>query len=210
MKAAQYISRWLQAHRTYCTMVRRLIFGLAVLITTSCSEKSEADSVDNFEQPELLTTFSSVYDTLDVLNVPITLTPSVWSEMYKLHLDKYTINEGWELLKHPFARLTGNSNYKGIIFVSTDETGSPVLITIDKTDRPIDTLFLLGDWGGNDPSNETREITTINKDYTILLIDSTSTFDIGPDGDRIVSSEKLTATNETYRILDNGKIEKIR
>jgi len=130
--------------------------------------------------------------------------------MYKIHLDKYAINDGWELLKHPFARLTENSNYKGIIFVSTDETGSPTLITIDKSGQPIDTLFLLGDWGGNDPSIGTREITTINKDYTIQLIDSISTFDVGPDGDRIVSSEKLNVTNETYRIRDDGKIEKIR
>ena len=195
---------------TFETMIQRLIFGLTILLTTSCSEKSKTDSADNFEQEKEMTTFSSVYDTLDFLTIPITLSPDKWSEMYREHLNKYGINEGWELLKHPYARLTENSNYKGIIFVSTDETGSPTLITIDKVGQPIDTLFILGDWGGNDPSIGTSEIAIINNDYTIHLIDSTSTFDVGPDGGRIENSGKLTVTNERYRILDNGKIEKIR
>ncbi len=154
--------------------------------------------------------FESVYDTLEFLTVPITLTPEKWIELYRNHLSKYGANEGWELFKNPYARLTENSNYKGIIFVSTDETGSPTLITIDKLGQPIDTLFLLGDWGGNDPSIGTREIVTINRDYTIHLIDSTSIFDLGPDGQRIESTGKLTVANERYRIFDNGKIEKIR
>ena len=193
---------------TFKTMTQRLIFGLIILLTTNCSEKSKTDSTDNFEKQTKV--FTSVYDTLDLLTVPITLTPDNWSDMYKKHLDKYGTKDGWELLKHPYARLTENSTYKGIIFISTDETGSPTLITIDKSGQPIDTLFILGDWGGNDPSIGTSEIATITKDYVIHLVDSTSTFDVGPDGDRIENSAKLTVTNGAYRILDNGKIEKIR
>ena len=152
----------------------------------------------------------SVYDTLDLLSVPIALTPEKWSDLYKRHLSKYGTNEDWELLKHPYARLTENSNYKAIIFVSTDETGSPTLVTIDKGGQPIDTLFLLGDWGGNDPTIGTSEIVTITRDYTIHLIDSTSTFHLGPDGERIESTGRLAVTNERYQIVENGRIEKIR
>lgn len=191
-------------------MIQRLIFGLSILLTAGCSEKSKTDSVNNLTLQKETATFKSVYDTLDFLTVPITLTPEKWVELYRNHLSKYGANEGWELFKHPYARLTENSNYKGIIFVSTDETGSPTLITIDKRGQPIDTLFLLGDWGGNDPSIGTSEIVTINKDYTIHLIDSTSIFDVKPDGQRIESTGKLTVANERYRIFDNGKIEKIR
>jgi hypothetical protein len=157
-----------------------------------------------------LSTFSSVYDTLDFLDIPIKLTPQSWSELYKTHLDKYGSTEGWELMKHPYAKLTENSNYKGIIFVSTDETGSPTLITIGKNGQPIDTLFLLGDWGGNDPSIGTSEIAIIDRDYNMNLIDSISTFDVGSEGDRIESSRRLTVTNETFRILNNGMIERKR
>jgi hypothetical protein len=103
-----------------------------------------------------------------------------------------------------------SKNYKAIIFISTDETGSPTLITIDRIGNPIDTLFLLGDWASNDPSNGTTEIATINKDLTIHLLDSASTYDLGPDGDRIESTRKLTVTDELYRILNSGVIEKIR
>ncbi len=191
-------------------MIQRLIPVLTILLITSCSEKSKTDSADNLEQQTKITTFSSVYDTLDFLTVPITLTPDTWDEMHRKHLSKYGVGEGWELLKHPYARLIESSNYKGIIFISTDETGSPTLITIDKSGHPIDTLFLLGDSGGNDPSTGTSEIATINKDFIIHLIDSTSTFDVDQNGNRIENSGKLTVTNERYRILDNGKINKIR
>lgn len=192
------------------TMIQRLIFGLTILLAISCSEKSKKDSFNNLEQQKEMTPFESVYDTLDFLTVPITLTPEKWSEWYRNYLTKYGPKPDWDLLKHPYAKLTENSNYKGIIFISTDETGSPTLVTIDKEGQPIDTLFLLGDWGGNDPSIGTTEIVTINSDYTIHLIDSTSTFDVGPNGDRIEGTGKLTVTNERYQILENGKIEKIR
>jgi hypothetical protein len=189
-------------------MTQRLIFGLIILLTTSCAEKSKTDSTDNSENE--MASFSSVYDTLDLLTVPITFTPDSWSDLYKKHLNQYGTKQEWELLRHPYARLTENSNYKGIIFVSTDETGSPTLITIDKANQPIDTLFILGDWGGNDPGIGTSEIATIDKDYNIHLIDSISIFEVGPTGDRIESSGKLTVTNETYRILANGKIKRIK
>lgn len=186
-------------------MAPRIIFGLALLLT-NCSER--ANSLNSELQNETL--FSSVYDTLDTIEVPVTFTPETWSEKYKIHIEKYGVVHDWDIFQHPFAKLTEGPNYKGIIFISTDETGSPILVTIDKKGQPIDTLSLLGDWGGNDPSIATTEIVTISEDFTIYLIDSTSTFDIGLDGDRIESSKKLEVNNELFKIVDSGKIVKIK
>jgi|688.fasta_scaffold983675_1 hypothetical protein len=191
-------------------MVDKLVLGLVITCTlTMCSDKPKTTEQTENEVTEV-EGFKSVYDTLDQMEIPITFRPDEWSDLYMKHLDKYGVKEGWELMKHPYAKLVDSKNYKAIIFISTDETGSPTLITIDRIGNPIDTLFLLGDWASNDPSNGTTEIATINKDLTIHLLDSASTYDLGPDGDRIESTRKLTVTDELYRILNSGVIEKIR
>ncbi|MBN8652778.1 MAG: hypothetical protein J0L67_15200 [Cytophagales bacterium] len=184
----------------------RFFLGLAIILTVSCKEKSKVEVDENLR----IETFSTVYDTLDILKIPITLTPDSWSEMYRAHLEKYGVKEGWELLKHPFALLSQSPNYKAVIFVSTDETGSPTLITLDRNAKPIDTLFLLGDWGNNDPSFGTSEVVTINKDFTINLIDSVFTFQLGENGDRLENSSTLKVTNELFKILYDGRIVKSR
>lgn len=191
-------------------MFKKLFLGSILLSTvTMCSDKSKmTEPVESKAAESGL--FKSAYDTLDKIEVPVTFRPDEWSDLYMKHLDKYGIKEGWELLKHPYAKLVDCKNYKAIIFISTDETGSPTIITIDRKGNPIDTLFLLGDWGGNDPGVGTNEIATINKDLTIHLLDSASIYDLDLDGDRIESSRKLTVTDELYKILDSGIIEKIR
>jgi hypothetical protein len=144
------------------------------------------------------------------MEIPVTFRPDAWSDHYMQHLEKYGIKEGWELMKHPYAKLVDSANYKGIVFVSTDETGSPTLITIDRKGDPIDTLFLLGDWTSNDPSSWTSELTTIDKDLIIHMLDSVSTYDLGPDGGRLENTRKLTVTAKSYRIRNSGVIERIK
>jgi len=188
----------------------KLVFGLVVIGTlTMCSDKPRStEQTENL--PVELKTFESVYDTLDQLQLPVTFKPDAWGNQVMEYLEKYGIKEGWELMKHPYAKLVDSVKYKAIIFVSTDETGSPTLITIDRMGNPIDTLFLLGDGASNDPANRTIELATINTDLTIHFLDSVSTYDLGADGDRIESTRKLEIKDELYKILSSGVIEKIR
>lgn len=118
-------------------MKRTTILYLTLLLGVGCKSNPETSSGTG--------TFSTVYDTLEQLQIPMTLTDETWREMHKKHIDKYGIGNGWELLNHPFAKLSEGEKYKAIIFVSTDETGSPTVVTIDKLGNAIDTLSLLGD-----------------------------------------------------------------
>jgi hypothetical protein len=191
-------------------MVDKLVLGIVIICAlTMCSVKPKTTEQNEIKATET-ELFKSVYDTLDQMKISITLTADNWGDLYQEHAMKYGIREGDKVIDHPFARLAENGNFKAIIFVSTDETGSPVIMTFDKKGDVIDNLWLLNDSGGNDPSSGTSELATINKDLTIQLIDSTWTYDLGSDGNRIESSVKLTTTDELYRILDSGKIEKIR
>jgi hypothetical protein len=191
-------------------MVNKVVLGLIIISTmTMCSDKPKTtEQIEN--KVTELEPFKSVYDTLDQMEIPITLTPDKWGDLYKRHLERYGLRLGENTIGHPYARLSENENFKAFVFASTDETGSPVIITFDKKGKEIDGLVLLGDWGGNDPSIGTTELAIINKDLTIQLIDSTRTYDLNADGDRVESSEKLTTKDKLFRILDSGKIEKIR
>ena len=106
--------------------------------------------------------------------------------------------------------LIDNEKYKAVIFVSPDATGSPVLMTFDRNGKQIDGLWLLGDWGNNDPSFGTSEIVTIDKNFTIHMIDSVSSWDLDETGDRIEATKKTTVKNEWYQILNIGAIKKIK
>ncbi|HQQ98713.1 MAG TPA: hypothetical protein PLX35_15690 [Cyclobacteriaceae bacterium] len=188
-------------------MIRNVILGLTLLFgLTNCTKEAKtAEQTDS--DTTKLESFPSVYDTLFKMEIPITLTPSSWDELIYKHVDN---NRGELTTDHPFAKLIDTKNYKGVIFISTDETGSPVLFTFDRDGKEIDGMRLLGDWGGNGPSNGTSEIMTISKDLTIHLIDSISTWDVGPDGSRIDSTRQLRVKDELYKISDTGKIIKIR
>jgi hypothetical protein len=190
-------------------MVDKLVLGLIITCTlTMCSVKPKTEQ--NETKVKEVETFKGVYDTLDQMKIPITLTPDNWGDLYQEHVMKYGIRVGENVMDHPYARLAENGNFKAVIFVSTTDTGSPVVMTFDKLGNVIDDLWLLGDWGGNDPSSRTSELAIITKDLTIQLIDSTWTYDLSSDGDRIEGSGKLATTDELYRILESGEIEKIK
>jgi hypothetical protein len=150
-------------------------------------------------------TFKSDYDTLQNLVLPLTLDWNFWSELAQKHTNKFGIGHGDDLLRRPLAKVIDTDMYKGVIFIYDD----PILITINKELKPIDTLFLLGDNYSNDPSITTIEQAKINSDYTIQLRDSVFTFDLGKDESRIENSKKLTVKIDNYKIEKDGQIKKM-
>jgi hypothetical protein len=191
-------------------MAYKLFSGLVItcmLTMSSCKPKSTEQIGSKAAEIEL---FKSVYDTLNQMEIPITLTWKKWDDLYKKHIEKYGLRAGENTIDHPFAKFTEGKNFKAFLFVSTDETGSPVIVTFGRNGNRIDGLGLLGDIASNDPSNWTKELSIINKDLTIQLIDSVWNYSIDSNGGRIESSGKLTIKEESYRILDSGKFKKVR
>lgn len=184
-------------------MIDRLTFGTILVLIFAMCDRPKNTGDKNFTED--IKTFKSDYDTLQNLELPLTLNQKTWSELAKKHYDKFGIKGGYDLLTMPFGKLTDSDLYKGIIFIYDD----PILITIDENLNPIDTLFLLGDNYSNDPSITTIEQAKINSDLTIQLLDSVFTYDLGKDEDRIESTKKLAITVENYRIEKTGQIKKI-
>ena len=184
-------------------MIKRLTFGLALILSlTMCDRQKDKGNGNKTKDTK---TFKSDYDTLQNLGLPLTLDWKLWSELAQKHIDKFGIGHGDDLLTRPFAKVIDTDIYKGVIFIYDD----PILITIDKELKPIDTLFLLGDNYSNDPSIKTIEQAKINSDYTIQLRDSVFTYDLGKDESRIENSKKLTIKTDNYKIEKDGQIKKI-
>jgi hypothetical protein len=191
-------------------MIKKLYKGLLFLfVLMNCTDK--ANTTGSAAATVGVRHFTSVYDSLDKMAVPVVLTSDKWDSLYTIHVDKYGIGGSWKsTLNHPYKKLMDSERYKAIVFVSIDETGAPLLVTIDSLGSVIDSLSLLGDWSSNDAESRTIETATIGSDFSIRLLDSVFTYRLGPEGDRLESTQKLTVTDELYRVLDNGTISRIR
>jgi hypothetical protein len=186
------------------------ILFLAILqFILGCSGKYNQGKLEEVND-DVQNHFISVYDTLRKIDLPLTWTPVEWSDLYMKHIEKYGIRHGDLKTDRPYGMLVDEENYKGIIFVSPDATGSPVLLTFDRNGKQVDGMMLMGDWGNNDPSFGTSEIVTIDENRVIHMIDSISTWDLDETGDRIESTKKTTVSNEWYQILKTGVIKKIK
>lgn len=191
-------------------MKMKHIWGLTFI----CAFASCSDNVKTTVRADYVISDSkslkSPYDTLDNLEIPLTLTPDIWESMLEKHIQKYRIEnqENWTLLNHPYAKLVEAKNFKAIIYYSNNETSSPAIVTLGQNGNVIDTLILLGEYGGNDPSINITEFVKINNDLSIQLIDSASTYEVDNAGNRIESSLELKVKNELYKILKTGKIQK--
>lgn len=186
-----------------------LIVLLPIIIVVGCSEK-KIDQNFSIATTTGDKTFTSVYDTLQPLKLPITLTWNIWDSIRWKQIEKYGIGKGDNPTDHPVAKLASHSNYKVIVFSSTDETGSPVVITFDKNGVQIDEIYLLGDISSNDTEKRTKEIARISDKLTIQLIDSVWSYSLDSAGQRLENSGILTTEFETYKISESGKFEKIK
>jgi len=189
-----------------------LITLLALSFTVQCSEKSKRDmaSATDSVAHSTIDLSPDIPDTLDQLSLPITLTPNSWNDLYSSHIKKYGPRQGAETTDNPYAKLIYTDTYAAIIFITSDETGSPVIVTLDKAGNQISQLDLLGSWASNSPEIWTTEVTTIDKDLSINLTDSVWTYSVDSTGNRIEESFKLTVVNEMYKIFNSGKIQKVK
>jgi hypothetical protein len=192
-------------------MNKNLILTITLVsLIVGCNQKVKTVKAINTPDTTESNYVQSTNDTLPQLSLPITLTPDSWGNLYDEYINKYGINSGVETESRPYAKLIDHKNYKAIIFISPDETGSPTLITFGNDGNKINELSLLGDWGSNDAESKTTESATINENLSIQLIDSIWTYEVVSEGQRIASSEKLAIKKELYKIFDSGEIKKMQ
>jgi hypothetical protein len=191
-------------------MTIRIIWIITfICVLASCSEKTKTKmSTEN--SISYSNSFKSQYDTLVKLELPFIPSPIIWDDLLKEHFERFNFEnqDYWKLLNHPYAKLVDAKNYKAIIFYANNENNSPSIVTIGKNGVPIDTLLLLRNSGGNDPSYYSTAFVKVNTDLSIQIIDSISTYEVDQIGHRIESTLKLNVIKELHKILKTGEIQK--
>lgn len=146
---------------------------------------------------------NSAYDTLQRIELPLKLTTNNWrpyiKNFYK-KLGQYSIPSNY-----PVGIISQNEYFKSVLII-IDEL--PVLMTLDNNQNPIDTLFILDDYGMN-PSKEVSEFSVIDEGLRVILIDSMYTYDLDENEIQINGTQKFKRTEENYKISDKGIIEKL-
>lgn len=180
----------------------------AAVLTACGDRKGKVETVLRSSSVEG-NTFSSRYDSVKVMKLPAKIDWDGWDRETAVYHEKYGPMKTSGLLDNPVAKVLDAENYKAIIFVSHDETGAPTLITVGKHEQPIDTLFLLGDVGSNDPEWRTVEQAEINADGTIVLLDSIFHWELDDTGSRIEQTKSLSVNRQCFRVLDSGMMEEV-
>jgi hypothetical protein len=181
---------------------------VCVLFALSCSNSKESSSENN----SIITVspdenLKSYYDTLSLIKTPLKINWQYWDSTIQRYMIANGPIKGSNIFDNPFAKVFDNKNYKAIIFISPDESGSPALVTFDRNDSPIDTIFLLGDISSNNPEQWTIEEAEIMENQTIQLLDSISQWKLTSDGARIPDTKKSTIEVKKYKISKSGEIK---
>ncbi|MDJ1482946.1 hypothetical protein QNI16_20760 [Cytophagaceae bacterium YF14B1] len=105
-------------------------------------------------------------------------------------------------------RLFSTDEFDALLFSVPADGTLPMVITYDKAGNKIDSLGLI-EMGGSDVGFDCIEHVTVNPDRTMLLIDSTTRWQVTADNAApIEGSDTLIVTQKVFELLDNGRFKK--
>ncbi len=184
-----------------------LTFILFALTSCSTDTKTSSDKTtknEKVDNSEII--FENYLKTLDQIPLPLSHNPLGQLPELSANYDK----KGFEKYKHvwtsqPLGILYNERNTVTLIDCSIGDWGLvPFLTTYDRQGNKIDSL---GPYkkSGEDMGYKAIEYLTINKDRTILVNDSITTYALKPDSSGIdETSRKLTIGLTKYTIDSNG------
>jgi hypothetical protein len=107
-----------------------------------------------------------------------------------------------------FGKLYENEESVGMIYTVYGDAITPILMTYNKDGMKMDSLNLFENASGYNPEKETYVTITINQPNKIKELDSTNTWKLNSNQERVDSSVKLNIDSAFYLIQDDGKIIK--
>jgi hypothetical protein len=187
---------WLQALNDMRTIT---ILGLLILF--GCSGQSSSVNKD----------FAELRDKLPTIETPISFNSNSHIGLGPADLaDNGLLKELKERSYFSvFGKIFESEDFITIIGYIPNDTGTPLLITFDKTGTQTSS-YAAYETAMGDMGRYTSNFVTIDRDRTIHFIDSTVTRKINEDGtDEIPGTDSLIVTTRKYRLADKGTIESV-
>ncbi|NCA21364.1 MAG: hypothetical protein EBS86_09545 [Crocinitomicaceae bacterium] len=186
------------------------LYFLAILFfaLSSCSTKNKSVS-ETGEQYNAKNPFENYLTTLEQIPLPFKYNPlgklPELSKNYdKQAFEKYNYFGSYK----PLGILFNDAKTVAIIDFSIGDNGLvPFLTTYDKKGNKIDSLAPFQKSGG-DIGYFAIEYLTINKDKTVVVLDSITTYKLKSDNSDVdESTKKITTSLTKYTIEENGHIK---
>ena len=179
----------------------RTITTLVFLIFISCGEQKTVENKG----------FIELRDKLPIISTPITFNSDDDINLKSIELVDNELLKGLKQRNYfsAFGKIFETENFITIIGYIPSDSGTPILVTIDKDGIEVSSHAIyetvMGDMG-----RYTSNFVTIDSKRIIHFTDSTLTRQINEEGDdEIPGTDALTVTIRKYRITDVGKIENI-
>jgi hypothetical protein len=157
--------------------------------------------------------FQSFTSQLKPLETPLTFNSYKETKLNLLKIKDDAFINKIRLEYHGFevyGKLFETNEFIAILGNIPSDIGSPIIITFDKKGNKIDS-YLLYKTAEGDIGIYSGNYEVINKDMKINFTDSTITRKLNKEGtDELPGTDSLSVSKETYQIMSNGKIAKIK
>ena len=175
------------------------IFGLLIFI--GCGGQRSSKNKD----------FVELSDKLPTIQTPISFNSNTEINLKAADFPDNEIIKKLRAINYfsPFGKLFEDENLMVIIGYIPNDTGTPVIATIDSGGKEIDS-HLVYETAMGDMGYYSSNYVTIFPDRRICFIDSITTRKINAEGtNEIPGTDSLAVKTKTYKITDKGKIEKV-
>lgn len=170
---------------------------ISVILLSGCQTNNKATDKTDFQ---------TAFDNYKQLNLPIRFNSEQDFELKGITRDSIVAGSV------PLGRLfQWDKVYTSIVLSIPVNKVVPHIFTQNESGEIIDKLTMFNT-AGKEPGFSSVEDVTILPDRTIIFVDNTETFEFTSDSlgpKEIPGTRKLTVTTKRYKVMDNGKIQKI-
>ncbi|RNI28768.1 hypothetical protein [Rufibacter latericius] len=188
---------------------------LFLFLFTACSRDNTSQYETNPSVEEIVTTsspaisFQSFVSDLPALALPFKATCSF---EYTLGSRLDTTVAGTFLKPHelPYRQISVNEDVTALLVLFPADETLPRIRTYNQEGTQLDEQDLKTTSCGEEPGIKHSEQYTIQKDFTIEHLDSTTRWQVDAQYNEVPNTRKLTVTRKRYRISPTGDISEIK
>ena len=193
------------------------MFAALLLVCLSCSRDNntqyESVPVVVSENQELGVSSTSRYQAfmakLPALPLPFTATCGFKYEEAKTP-DSTAVGKYVKEFEKVYRKIQVSPNVEAVLAVYPTDDLLPRLRTFDHQGAVLDEQDLKFNPCGEEPGFQHSEQLTIQKDLTIVVLDSTARWQFDAAYQEIPKTRKLTVTKKTFKVLDSGEIIEVK